>query len=63
MSPSKRDVPSGPIEKRWAQGASQYQSFCLYCQREYGTLAKLKRHLLAEHPGSYAARSIAEERD
>jgi hypothetical protein len=37
------------------------ESFCVYCQHEYGTKAKLIRHLLAEHPGTYAAHSIAGE--
>ena len=39
----------------------EWQSFCIYCQEEYGTKAKLIRHLLAEHPGTYAAHNIAEE--
>jgi len=39
-----------------------YQTFCVYCQEEYGDLATLKRHLLEEHPGTYAAQSIAEEK-
>ena len=34
---------------------------CYYCQRDYGTLAELQCHLLAKHPGTYAAQRIANE--
>lgn len=31
-----------------------YQTFCIYCQREYHTLTKLGRHVARVHPGTYA---------
>jgi hypothetical protein len=55
--------PMTTTEKPWSRNPSIYQTYCFYCQRDHGTLAKLKRHLLAEHPGTYAAHFIAEERD
>ena len=39
------------------------QTFCIYCQKEYGTFDKLKAHLRREHPGTYAAASLAGEDD
>jgi hypothetical protein len=40
---------------------SDEQTFCIYCQREYGTFSKLKAHLRRVHPGTYAAHSLAGE--
>lgn len=36
-----------------------YQPFCIYCQREYDTFAKLKAHLRRKHRGTYAQESLA----
>ena len=33
---------------------SDEDTFCIYCQKDKHTLAKLKRHLRRVHPGTYA---------
>jgi len=30
------------------------ETFCLYCQHDYGTPRKLQNHVRCEHPGLYA---------
>ena len=35
-------------------------TFCVYCQRELVTNPKLVRHVLASHPGTYAASSVSD---
>jgi hypothetical protein len=37
----------------------KYQTFCIYCQKDYGTFAKLKRHLRRMHKGTYAQTNLA----
>lgn len=34
--------------------------FCLYCQEEFKTPAKMQEHVLEKHPGTYAANHIIE---
>lgn len=38
-----------------------WDTFCVYCQRHYKTVGRLKRHLIIKHSGTYAAHSIAGE--
>jgi hypothetical protein len=35
-------------------------TFCLYCQEEFGTPKKLQDHVHMKHPGTYADHSIKE---
>lgn len=37
-------------------------TFCYYCQRDYTTLPKLKRHLARVHSGTYADLAFNPER-
>lgn len=41
----------------------KYQTFCIYCQKEYGTFAKLKAHLRRVHPDTYAQVALAPKED
>lgn len=34
------------------------ETFCLYCDKEYGTPKKLQTHVLKKHPESHAANAI-----
>lgn len=39
--------------------SKQEETYCIYCQHEYVTHAKLVRHIRAKHAGTYAYYSIA----
>lgn len=38
-------------------------SFCIYCQREFGVPVALQQHIIQGHTGSYAHRSILKARE
>lgn len=37
-------------------------TFCIYCQVEFGDPAKLQKHVLSNHKGTYAEREIRQQR-
>lgn len=39
------------------------ETFCIYCQKEYGTPRKLRRHVLKVHPGTYRAEVYLEDEE
>lgn len=44
-----------------SDSATDWDRFCIYCQRELASVASLHRHLRRMHPGTYAAQTIAGE--
>jgi len=37
------------------------ETFCIYCQREYGTPQALRKHIERQHPGTHADHNVNRE--
>ena len=42
--------------------ATDWERFCIYCQREYASHANLVRHIARKHPGTYAYATFVTDR-